>query len=50
MADLLSLFCFALAGGLLLWAMLRGRSMNPQGRHALVASHMRTLESKWKSL
>lgn len=50
MEDILSLACFTLAGALLLWAMLRGRHTCPQGRHALVASHMQALQSKWKRL
>lgn len=50
MEDVLSLFCFAVAGALLLWAMLRGRHGYPQGRHALVASHMQALQSKCKGL
>ncbi len=48
MEDVLSIICFTLAGALLLWAMLRGRHANPEGRHALVASHMHAVESKWK--
>jgi hypothetical protein len=48
MEDVLSIICFTLAGALLLWAMLRGRHANPEGRHALVASHMQAVESKWK--
>jgi len=46
MEDLLSLVCFSLAGALLLWALFRGRHAHPQGKHALVASHMRSLELK----
>ena len=50
MADVLSIICFALAGVLLLRVLRPGRPAGPQARHALVASHMRTLESKWKEL
>ena len=51
MEDVLSIICFTLAGALLLWAMLRGRRhAYPQGKHALVASHMQALQSKWKGL
>lgn len=50
MQDVLSLVCFALAGALLVWTMFRGRTTDPQSRHALVASHMRSLESRWKSV
>jgi hypothetical protein len=46
--TVLSLVCFTFAGLLLLWGMFRGRHTSPQGKHALVASHMRSLESKWK--
>jgi hypothetical protein len=50
MQDVLSLVCFTLAGALLIWTLFRGRATDPQSRHALVASHMRSLESKWNGL
>ncbi len=46
MEDLLSFVCFSFAGALLLWTLFRGRHAHPQGRHVLVASHMRSLELK----
>jgi hypothetical protein len=50
MQDVLSLVCFTLAGALLIWTLFLGRATDPQSRHALVASHMRSLESKWNGL
>jgi hypothetical protein len=46
METVLSFTCFLLAGALLLWTLLRGRHAHPQGKHVLVVSHMRSLESK----
>jgi hypothetical protein len=46
MEDVLSFACFSIAGALLLWRLFRGRHAPPQGKHVLVASHMRSLDLK----
>jgi hypothetical protein len=46
MEAMLGFACFLFAGALLLWTVLRGRHTHPQGKHVLVASHMRSLELK----
>ncbi|HKN87000.1 MAG TPA: hypothetical protein VJV04_09090 [Nitrospiraceae bacterium] len=46
METVLGFVCFSFAGALLLWALVRGRHTHPQGKHVLVASHMRSLELK----
>lgn len=46
METVLSFACFLFAGAFLLWAVFRGRHAPPQGKHVLVASHMRSLELK----
>jgi hypothetical protein len=46
METVLSFACFFFAGALLLWTLIRGRHPHPQGKHRLVASHMRSLELK----
>ena len=46
METVLGFACFSFAGALLLWAVFRNRHASPQGKHVLVASHMRSLELK----